>query len=161
MYCSEQRQRVNAADPLRQLELILAQLLRRQGFSAGVLGNQQLSLSEVVARDGAMPLFLAQAAMWADLSGIPLRQDGCEIVPDDTALVTARVVWAPSQLPTPRVLTDAPLLLFVNQVVHALRDKTRSEHVSLDVLVDPPRPGVFDALSVRGWPTLHASRLGQ
>lgn len=161
MHSSKKFLGANAADPLRQLELILAHLLRGQGFSAGALADQELSLPEVVARDGGLPLFLAQAAVWADMAGVPLRENACEIVPDDAALVTARVVWVPSQCATPSVLSDAPLLLFVNQVVHVLRDETGSERVPLHALVDPPRLGVFDALSARGWPTLHASRPGQ
>lgn len=148
-------------DPLRQLEFILAALLQRQGFSGGSLAEQELALQEVVARDGGLPLFLAQAAVWADIAGMPQVQDACEIVPDDRALVRARVVWTLSQEAPPQARLGAPLLLFVNQVVHVMRDATRSERVPLEALIDPPTPGVFDALSLRGWPTLHAARLGQ
>ena len=69
---------------LDTLEQILVELLRLNGFDGGSLDAQALTLEEVAARDGGLPLFLAQAAAWADLMGVPTVVSPFDLEPDES-----------------------------------------------------------------------------
>ncbi len=139
---------------------MLLELLRQQGFAGGALRNAHISLEELVARDGGLPFFLAQAGAWAEIMGVPSVVAPYELAADEAALAHSRVVMleaAPSQ----HASYGAPLLLLLNHVVHVARDLTPGDRLKLNTLVQPPSPGVCDALSVRGWPASRAARPAQ
>lgn len=123
----------NAA-PAR-LERVLCELVRLQGFRGGRFFDAALDLEELAAADGGLPLFLAQAAAWAEFVGMPHLVEGHAIVADANALTQARAVRASRALePAP---PDAPLLFLLNHVVHLARDAGAEETLALETVVEP------------------------
>jgi hypothetical protein len=137
---------------LDTLEEILVELLRLRGFDGGSLGAEALTLEEVAARDGGLPLFLAQAAAWADLMGVPAVVSSFDLEPDESSLTRIRAVLPVSRESAVGVL-GAPLLLFMNHAVHLARAVSSEKQLALETLTLPPQPRVCHALSVRSWPT--------
>lgn len=140
------------AGTLDTLEQILVELLRLRGFDGGTLGAESLTLEEVAARDGGLPLFLAQAAAWADLMGVPAAVSAFDLEPDESSLTSIRAV-----VPVPRDASvgvlGAPLLIFMNHAVHLARAASSEKRLALETLTLPPQPRVCHALSIRSWPT--------
>lgn len=137
---------------LDALEQILVELLRLNGFDGGSLDAQALTLEEVAARDGGLPLFLAQAAAWADLMGVPTVVSPFDLEPDESSLTRIRAVFPVSDEPGLGGI-GAPLLLFMNHAIHLARGVSSEKQLALETLTQPPQPKVCHALSVRSWPT--------
>jgi hypothetical protein len=142
---------------LDSLEQILVELLRLRGFEGGTLHTEVLTLEEVAARDGALPLFLAQAAAWADLMGVPQVVSAFDLTADDGTLTHMRAVLSVPEEDAGVTVIGAPLLLFLNYAVHLARSASSSNRLALENLTHPPQPEVCHALSVRSWPTPRAS----
>jgi hypothetical protein len=138
------------------LERVLMELLQIQGFAGGSFHSEMLTLEEVAARDGGLPLFVAQAAVWAELMGVPHIVAPFDLATDDAALASSRAVI--------RGLGDsgehrvgAPLLLFINHAVHLARAASAGPSLALETLTHAPRSSISDALSVRTWPAPRAT----
>ena len=141
---------------LGTLEQILVELLRQRGFDGGSLDAEALTLEELAARDGGLPLFLAQAAAWADLMGVPSVVSPFDLTADDASLTRIRTVL-PVSLGADACVIGAPLLFFINHAVHLAREVSSENKLALETLTQPPQPRVCHVLSVRSWPTPRAS----
>ena len=137
---------------LDTLEQILVELLRLRGFDGGSLDTEPLTLEEVAARDGGLPLFLAQAAAWADLMGVPAVVSPFDLQADESSLTRIRAVLPVSRESGVDGL-GAPLLLFINHAVHQARNACSEKQLALETLTQAPQSRVCHALSVRSWPT--------
>lgn len=138
------------------LERVLTELLQIHGFAGGSLGSEMLSLEEIAARDGGLPLFVVQAAVWAEIMGVPHTVAPFDLAKDDAALTSSRaVILGSANSKEPRV--GAPLLLFINHAVHLARAASAGPSLALETLTQTPRPSISDALSVRSWPAPRAT----
>jgi hypothetical protein len=137
------------------LERVLMELLRVQEISGGSLHSETLSLEELAARDGGLPLFVAQAAVWAQIMGVSHIVAPFDLAKDDAALTCTRAVIVESgDCPVHRL--GAPLLLFMDHAVHLARDGSVGQNLALESLIQPPSSSISDALSVRRRPAPRA-----
>jgi hypothetical protein len=141
---------------LDTLEPILVQLLRMRGFEGGSFEGEELTLEELAARDGGLPLFLAQAAAWADLMAVPWVVAPFDLAADESSLTRVRAVTQLDSADPKECVIRGPLLLFMNHAVHLARGAGTGNRLALESLVQPPQPKICHALSVRSWPTPRA-----
>lgn len=136
---------------LDRLERVLGELLRLRGFTGGRLFDAALDLDELAARDGGLPLFLAQAAVWAEYLGLPHLVEGHAAVADPEALAKVRAV-SRAKASSSR----APLLFLLNHVVHLARSASAESTLAIETVIETHHPGVLDALSLRRGPPARA-----
>jgi hypothetical protein len=137
------------------LERVLMELLQVQGVSSGSLHSETLSLEELAARDGGLPLFVAQAAVWAQIMGVSHVVAPFDLAKDDAALTCTRAVIVGSA-ESPEHRLGAPLLLFMDHAVHLARSGSVGQNLALETLIQSPSSSLSDALSVRRGPTPRA-----
>jgi hypothetical protein len=137
------------------LERVLIKLLEVQGVSGGSLHSQRLSLEELAARDGGLPLFVAQAAVWAQVMGVSHILAPVDIVQDEAALTCTRAVIVGSG-ESQECRLGAPLLLFMDHAVHVARAGSVGLNLALETLIQSPSSSISNALSARRWPTHRA-----
>jgi hypothetical protein len=146
---------IHDAIALDELERVLVELLRVQGISGGSLHSETLSLEELAARDGGLPLFMAQAAVWAQIMGVSHIVSPFDLAKDDASLTCTRAVIVGSgEFPEHKL--GAALLLFMDHAVHLARDGSVGQNLALESLIQPPSSRIFDELSVRRRPTPRA-----
>ncbi len=137
------------------LERVLIELLQSRGISAGSLYSEALTLEELAARDGGLPLFVAQAAIWSQIMGIPHVVAPFDLAKDEATLVGTRTVLCGS-VESCEFRVSAPMLLFIDHAVHVAHEGSPGQRLALETLIQPPQSAISKALSARSGPAPRA-----